>query len=215
MRVVRTLPVTKVMNEPQKTHDLLLQIQAILEANKHEVLKALLPQMTLRDLQGIEEEIDGVEHMAFILSPEVSLDALDRLLCQVGFPDNHKTMPSAVLAKELGALLGKEEVATTIFKAWGVNKRREKIGVEIFIPKEHPEVVQQWISQGIGSHLALRVKSEEAIAKIQEIMKSYKIEIPKFMNHKPMKNAVEKSTVLYFDLKGQNHNFRLEFYYKA
>lgn len=195
--------------------DTLLHIRDFLERTHVEALKALLPQFSAAFINEIAEEIEGVEHMAFILSPHMKRQHLDWLLTLSGFPENHKTFPSNVLAKELGTLVGKSEVSTQIIKAWGKNKKQEPIGVELFIPEEHPETTQKWIQSGVGAHVAFRVKHEGSIERLQKIFEKKGFSIPGFMHGKPMKNPHEGSTTLYFDINVHAHPFRLEFYHKA
>lgn len=202
-------------NKPNvRIDDILLHLHEYLETNKKRVLDAMLPNISVEDLALIDAEVSRVEHIAFMLSPAVREESLDLLLNLSGFPEEHMSFPSKILAKELGALIGKDEVETKIIKAWGTSSSQQKIGVEIFIPKEHPNTINHWICQGIGSHLALRVKSEKSIELLKEILTRYGAIIPKFMNGSAMKNSVEQSTSIYFDIQVQTHNFRLEFYYK-
>lgn len=195
--------------------DTLFHIRDFLESTHAEALKALLPQLPTSAIKEIVEEIEGVEHMAFILLPHMKVQHLDWLLTLSGFPENHKTFPSHVLAKELGTLVGKNEVSTQIVKAWGKNLKQQPIGVELFIPEEHPETTQKWIRSGVGAHVAFRVKQEASIDRLQQIFEKKGFSIPGFMHGKPMKNPQEGSTTLYFDINVYSHPFRLEFYHKA
>lgn len=198
----------------RKIEDVLHHIKGALEIDVHTVLQATLPLLSPSTLKQIENLVQGVEHIAFIVYPETSLTNLDHLALKAGFANNHQVFPSAIVAKELGSLIGKDQVPTQIFKAWGHNERKEKIGIEIFIPHEQTVIVNHWILEGIGTHIALRVKNKDSLPQIQDILIAQHMHIPEFMHNQPMQNEKEGSITLYFDTDFNHYKLRLEFYWK-
>lgn len=201
-------------NTNRRLEDVLFHIKEALETDIHEVIEILLSKISQEARGQIEDCIEGIEHFAFIVSPDIKLETLDALTTQTGFPLNHQVLPSKVLAKELGALTFKDEVPTQIYKAWGFNRKHQDVGVEIFIPQTNPQLIDQWIHDGRGAHVALRVKDEKSMGVILKLVDAFHIEIPKFMHGQPMRNEKENATILYIDVDIEDYRFRLEFYYK-
>lgn len=198
----------------QRIEDLFLHIKAALDAEVTVVLKNLLFNIPDDDLERIEKEIKGLDHIAFMALPFSQKNILDEESIISDFPDNHVQFESSILAKELGSSIGLDTVPTQIFKASGYNRHQEKVSVEVFIPKDTPEHIQEWIDQGMGAHIAFKVKDRNSIDIINTILRKYRTPIPAFMHGKPMENKIEKSVVLYLEVPFHDHKFRMELFYK-
>lgn len=194
--------------------NMLLQVKDLFETDLHQVVGLLLSDLPAEAQNVIENCIERVDHIGFIVSPEFRSNILDSLISEAGFPDNHQSFPSQILSKELGALVKKKEVPTQIYKAWGQNKKHQNVGIEVFVPSADSSLVHNWIYQGKGAHIALKVKSKTSILRILELLNAYHFEIPEFMNGHPMTNKKEGTIVLYFNVRIHNHPFRIEFFSK-
>lgn len=207
-------PLEKNGNPPtQATEDLIQHLNEILEFDPQEIISFLLLSLPEKARAEIAADIEGIEHVGFMASPELNIQKILQLAEANGFNLQQLTFPSAVFSKELGTLTHKPEVDTTIVRAWGKSKTGNRIGLEVFVPDENPKIVKRWIHQGRGSHIALRVVSEKALFRIRKILMKYGIEIPAFMNNQPMRNLTENSILLYADVIAKQHHLRIEFYH--
>jgi hypothetical protein len=202
-------------NHPERdVEEQLSHIKHLLESDPIKLLYTLFADLPAKAKEAIAKQLVDIDHIAFMTSPHVDFQVLNELAYLTGFPLNHLTFPSTVIAKELGALAAREQIPTQIFKAWGENKHHHKVGIEAFKPEAPAVWVEDWIQHGIGSHLAFRVKFEKSIATILKIIQQHHIEIPAFMNGAPMRNDKEGSIVLYCNIEFNEKPFRVEFCYR-
>jgi hypothetical protein len=154
----------------------------------------------------------GVHHVGFLL-PRQAEPHLERLARQAGFRGEHRAYPSALVARELGTLAGKELVPTTIHHFDGRSQSGSEISVEVFVPDAPEEQVRSWIGQGVAAHLALRARSRAAIFAIFELLGAAGNQLASFMKGRPMENPSEGSISLYYDLAlDPDRSFRVQFY---
>lgn len=144
----------------------------------------------------LENEVQALDHLGFIVPSEAGLDDITAVSLKRGFNLNHKIVESQVVTYELGALVNTEKVPTKIYKA----RNGKGKGIELFIPTWDKETVRDWINQGVGSHFALKVKSEDSLHKIYDVMEEKKIPLMKFMHGKFMNNTQEKMIISYYDV---------------
>lgn len=193
--------------------NILREIKRNSEKNTNQILNSVTRGFSKKDRKEVRDLIEGLDHIAFVVMPDIDVECLDNIASLTGFPNEHKILPSELVEKELGNMIGQDRVITNIFKAWGQNNKMEKIGIELFIPQIQKEIAFNWIKRGVSNHVAFKVKNEEAIFKIQNIFYKYNLKMPFFMHNYPMKNTKENRTVCYFDLP-QNPYPRVEFFYQ-
>ncbi|MBA3283545.1 MAG: hypothetical protein H0U27_00605 [Nitrosopumilus sp.] len=186
----------------------LQHIKGALEITPQAVLDTYFPSFNSQVKHRIEEMVEGVDHIAILVPFETNMDQLESIASRVGFTDNHQIDPSVIVAKELGTLVGKDIVSTLVFKACGFNSKHQKIGLEVFVPREKFPEEHDWIAQGITTHLSLRVKSLDDISKIREILVDQHIEMAKFL-----KGKLILENQVYFDVMVNDIKMRIEFNY--
>ncbi|HTM19113.1 MAG TPA: hypothetical protein VL172_01345, partial [Kofleriaceae bacterium] len=146
-------------------------------------------------------------HVGFLLPSDTDLGAVDAAAGAVGL-DIRSVFPSAIVARELGALLGRDQVRTDIVQLWGGGRRYPT--VEMFVPQGEPAAAARWIRQGVGTHVAFRVGSREALLALHQSLASHAELMPAFMQRRPMENRASGATVLYYDAAG----LRVELYHE-
>ncbi len=193
--------------------DLMYHIESIIEIDFKKILNQLFEdKLSLSELHTLQSEISSLDHVGF-LCPLSSIPDIDKELSLTEFstPSHFK---SQILSKELGKKIGKEEVPTEIVKAYHEEKDK-KIGAEIFVPKESHKTVSGWTSQGVGLHLAFKVKEKKSLPLIDKILRQHHIDHPSFMGDKPKINSWDETSTLYFEISSNKTHFsRVEFLYK-
>lgn len=191
-----------------KTEEAIYEIKHALEIDHQAYLNYFFSNLDETTRKQIANLVDGIDHVAILTLPTTTIETLESLSTRIGLTDNHQVVPSRILTKELGALLGKNEVPTKIFKAWGKSQHNKKIGIEVFITQESIETVQNWIKGRVGEHVSLRVKSQEAFMSVLEILAHHNIPWPEFMQGKPILKHE-----MYFDNVLSDGKVRVEFTY--
>jgi hypothetical protein len=157
------------------------------------------------------------DHLGFLLPPRTDPQRVARIAAETHFPNDHRCFQSTVLARELGALVGREQVPTTIFKASGHSRGGQSISLEGFIPTLAPGdgVARAWIATGLGSHIGFRTRSRAALHEVQQILEAAGVDMPAFMNGRPLENPAERILLFYVDIKmDQEQPLRCEFYHQ-
>jgi hypothetical protein len=143
--------------------------------------------------------VSGLDHVGFMATAQ-SDGVIASAAEAAGFDAEQRTFPSTILARQLGELAGGEMVPTTIFKAWGKSSDGLPVAVEVAMAREiDQEVVRGWIRRGIGAHAALRITAPSHFADIRHAMEAGGFRSPGFMNEKPLTNAAEGITAMFFD----------------
>ncbi len=198
------------------------QVRTLLSsAREPEVLDTLSAALgfTADDRRELCADLDALDHVGFLVPARSDPAMLAATAAEAGFRSDHTVFPSAVFARELGALAGRDRVETSIFKAYGrTNGKRapgEKIGVEVFVPDERPEIVSGWLARGVGTHVALRARSYDSVFRIQRLLERRGCRLPEFMNGRPMENRAEGVLIFYVDFAAASgHLRRLELCYQ-
>jgi hypothetical protein len=154
--------------------------------------------------------IERIDHVGFMAPAQAARD-LGSAARTVGFDWSQQTFPSTILARELAAAAGREQVPTTIFKARGASAGHATPGVEVAMPGEvEPEVVRGWIREGRGEHVAFSVGSPSHFGPLRRLMEEAGFGMPEFMGGAPLTNPFERITTAYFDRRS-GPRLRLEF----
>jgi hypothetical protein len=150
----------------------------------------------IRTILSLVSELDHVGFMAPVDSEAVIGPAARA----AGFDMEQRTFPSTILARELGDLVGRGAVPTTIFKAQGELHLGARGVVEVAIPHDvDDEVVRAWIRRGIGAHVAFRIESPSYFPELRRLMESEGLRMPTFMNGEALRNPAEGVTTVFFD----------------
>jgi hypothetical protein len=176
-----------------------------------EVIESAFSAATPATRELLKNSLERVDHVGFLVPAGTDLATLERIANESGFPDGHRSFPSMIVAKELGAAIGKESVPTTIFICSVTQADGRKVAVEIFIPSEDKKVVQGWIREGVGTHVALRVKERAMVEQTKAALQAEGFQMPAFMNNQAMVNDKQGSLTTYFDLKHDQKRLRIEF----
>ncbi|MBI3903171.1 MAG: hypothetical protein HY306_09585 [Nitrosomonadales bacterium] len=123
--------------------------------------------------------------------------------------------PSEIFARELGMLAGGQTIATRIYRMAGVGRMGRPANIEAFVPEAETALVDTWIQDGVGTHLAFRVQSRLSVWKILELLADCGYSVPPFMHGKAMENHNKGSLIIYYDLPdATGKRFRVEFYHE-
>ncbi len=168
-------------------------------------------------LNVIKHSIICMDHAGLITPAKVDARDLNAIADRHGFTENHKTFPSVIVASELTALNGGVAVPTQIFRGSSrpTSSGHHSCGIEMFVPDTEPETVVKWISRGIGTHVAFRVKERSDVHVICRQLSGAGFHIPTFMHGRPMANTNDGTFTVYFDLTVATRVFRLEFFHRA
>jgi hypothetical protein len=155
----------------------------------------------------LTKSIIAFDHFGFIVPGNLLIDDVNGVANNEGFNNQIQILDSKVLSKRLGELSGKEEVPTRIFKARTASGR----GIETFLPKASPVLIDTWIDDSVGFHMAFKMNSTESVYNLGEIFNQAGIFLMDFMNGKPMHNASEGSIISYFEIALDDRKICLEF----
>ncbi len=169
--------------------------------------------LTITQQEKLLASIVSIGHIGFLLPAEMGEAMLSEIAGVTGLAIS-ASMPSKIFARELGMLTRKQLVETHIYRMEGVSKRGKQICIEVFVPRERSALVDGWIMNGIGTHVAFLAKSSDAVLAIQEMMEDGGNIMPPFMRGKSMEGHEQGSLTLYYDLPvhAQGRKFRVEFY---
>lgn len=149
-------------------------------------------------------------HVGFMVdSDERTLDTLISAANAAGFID-HATFASTIVARELGSLIGKPTVPTTIFKASMQSPNGTCGYIEAFVPEERREIVNGWIHDEVVDHIGLTLKDAFDFQRVSEAFQSEGFKVPSFLNEAQMTNPWQNVTVIYFDKMHRNRKLRVE-----
>jgi hypothetical protein len=162
----------------------------------HDLLGAIFDQGTGA---GLIEAVTHIDHVGFLVPSESTREIIGEAASAAGLPDGHTAFRSMILARELGALLGRHDVPTTIFKACEARGTPATKYVEIFVPDADPETVRRWIAGEVGNHFGFALRSASFFEEATRLFEQRGFRVPPFMNGKPMTNTSGGVTVLYFD----------------
>jgi hypothetical protein len=156
-----------------------------------------------------------LEHVGFI-APVEDVARVSSAAALAGFGTTHWRFPSTILARELGGLVGRDSVSTTVLKACGSAGERPAPIVEVFMPEgvEHA-LILEWIRRGIGVHVAFVVSSPSVFGNVLDVMRDEGFRLPALMQAGPSRNDAEGLTALYFDGRAGERPLRIEFCHYA
>jgi hypothetical protein len=140
-------------------------------------------------------------HVGFIFpgGGELSIAQMSEACRQAGFSADDSTIPSTVIARELGVLADCVQVPTMIFSA-AINHATARPGyVEAFIPAADRGVVRQWVEEEIGSHVGLMLADHSAFRVTHEAFLAEGFTVPPFMCGQAITNPDAGVSVIYYE----------------
>ena len=164
-------------------------------SSAEECLEQLLPQRA--SASTISSLVLGIDHVGFMAAPEDE-EALDSAASEAGFGNGH-TFPSTILTRQLAELAGRT-VPTTIFEARAIGPDRESLRVEVAMPRGvERNLLEDWIRQGIGAHLAFGVSSPARFGVLGELVEAQGFRSPAALQGDPCTNPASGITSLFVD----------------
>ncbi|HET9119835.1 MAG TPA: hypothetical protein VFN72_04825 [Solirubrobacterales bacterium] len=161
-----------------------------------ECLEQLLPQRA--SACTISSLISGIDHVGFMAAPEDE-GTLDAAAAEAGFGSDGRSFPSTILTRQLAQLAG-GTVPTTIFEALAADPDRGTLRVEVAIPRGiERNVLDDWIRQGIGAHLAFGVSSTARFGELGELVEAQGFRSPASLQGRPCTNPASGVTSRFFD----------------
>ncbi|HEY4058505.1 MAG TPA: hypothetical protein VGM39_17955 [Kofleriaceae bacterium] len=154
-------------------------------------------------------EGDRLDHIGFLLPPWAK-EIVGKAATAAGFALGQRAFPSALVARDLGRVVGKRRVETQIFKAHGRGRDESLIAFEAFLPSAADADVEDWIRRGVVQHVALEMTDPARFCAIRASFVAEGIPMAQFMYGNAVYLPGEDATIAYFDLDGGEHPFRLE-----
>jgi hypothetical protein len=150
--------------------------------------------------RSVRGSVRDILHVGFIIPDEaLTIADMSRASNEAGFCSGHATFPSAVIARELGELVGCPQIPTTIFTANAEQMHGRSRYVEALIPIEEKKLVKKWIEEEVGTHIGLTLASPSAFTTVQDAFQTEGFRIPPFMHGKPITNFDKGVTVTYYE----------------
>ena len=178
------------------------------------VVAAALETRARRD--AVIAALDPDLHVGFMAPNEPGAgDAIAAAAARAGFAHKHARFASAVIALELGELTGKPSVPTTILKAHSAERALAARSIEAFLPLEDSATVKEWIGEGIGTHIGLKVSSAGAIPTVVQAFLAEGYRLPSFMRGGTIANPAEGSIVAYVERVSAATSLRIELFSEA
>lgn len=194
--------------------------QSLLEAKRfidsitiEEVLK--ISFAAHRNRRTVIESLLDIVHVGFtIRRDDLSFESMVDASRTAGFSSGHAEFPSAVVSRELGELVGCEEIPTTFFTAGFSDARGRRRYFEVFIPAAEPALVRKWIDDEVGTHIGFTLGRPEDLQNVHGAFLSEGFAMPKFMRGEPITNFENGVTVAYYEKQRGARKVRLEIVFK-
>jgi hypothetical protein len=172
-------------------------------------LEGLFPRGSTAD--EVLELAPRLDHVGF-MAPSLADSELGSAAEEAGFDPDWHTYPSTIFARELAWLLGRDSVATTIFRAHRKSTDGTPLMVEVLIPRDvDSEVVGDWIRRDIGTHVALEISSIEHFDPLERILNREGLRMSSFMDGTAIRNEAAGVTSAFFDVPSGEYPPHIEF----
>jgi hypothetical protein len=150
-------------------------------------------------VERILDVVEALDHVGFLAPQEVAPE-LPAAAAAAGFDADQHGFDSTILARHLAELAHRDEVRTSIFKARGSFTDTRGAAVEVAMPSGVGRtVLRDWISQGIGTHVAFRVSSPDCFGELTRELAASGYRMPGFANGGSLQNQVEGIEAVFFD----------------
>ena len=161
--------------------------------------------------RSVRESVRDILHVGFIVPDQaLTIAGMSRASNEAGFCSSHATCPSAVIARELGELVGCPQIPTTIFRARAEAIHGRSGYVEAFIPAEEKELVRTWIEEEVGTHIGLTLTGPSVFPTVQDAFQAEGFKIPPFMHAQPIANFDVGVGVIYYEKSHGAGKLRIE-----
>jgi len=179
------------------------------ETSVEDVLDRLFTREEHR--RAVRASVTDRLHVGFMIPDDLPAFAGMRGVCAEAklLPD-WRSDASTVFARELGVLVGRVEVPTTIVTVMLEALCGRSGYVELFIPAEEREHVVRWIDQEVGTHVGLTLTDSSCPAAVQDAFAEEGFGMPAFMRGRHAANYDEGVSVLYYDSLHGHREGRIE-----
>lgn len=159
----------------------------------------------------VMESVRDMLHVGFIIPErELTIAFMSKASNEAGFCSDHSTFVSTVISRELGELVGRPHVPTTIFTA-GVEQIHGRSGYfEAFIPAEEKKLVNSWIEKEVGTHVGLTLADPSMLPTVQDVFQEEGFRLPTFMHGQPIANFDAGVVVIYYEKPHGEGKLRIE-----
>jgi hypothetical protein len=150
-------------------------------------------------VERILELVEGLDHVGFLAPEELAAD-LPAAAAAAGFDIDQHSFDSTILARHLAELAQRDEVPTSIFKARGSFTDAGSVAVEVAMPSGVARtLLRDWMSRGIGTHVAFRVSSPECFGELRRELAASGYRMPGFAKGGSLRNEMEGIEAVFFD----------------
>lgn len=186
----------------------------------HQMLRAFTPQeilgMTLGPTgQALHDSTTGYLHLGFLAPFKCRLEGARESARKAGFDQRPLSFPSEVMSRELALLAALENVPTHILKVFAAEETGQKNGVEAFFPEVSEDQLEEWVRQGVGTHLGIGLHERDQVWRAVELCRRAGFHPPEFLGGEPAVNRTEDILVVYADGVLEGLPIRLELYHTA
>lgn len=186
-----------------------LEAKRFLDAGSIEVLLDIL-FADAANRRCVLESVQRIFHVGFLVEKRPqTIDWLRSFAADAGLAAGHVVFESTIISRELGMLCGRQEVPTTIFKAFEREAGPANY-IEVLVPDDPGEIVAEWINKEVGTHIGFTLTDPSVYLKVRDAFLAEEYEIPAFMDGKPMTNAAVGASAIYFDKSISGRTVRIE-----
>lgn len=150
-------------------------------------------------------------HVGFI-APEGELPLNDMIEAALlaGLEPEGIPQTSTVVARELGVLVGRDTIQTTIFTAHCSAGCFKPGYVEVFLPVAYGLMRRKWIDEEICTHCGFTLVDDTVLPLVHKTFLEEGFVVPSFFCGRPIANPDKKIAVIYYDQLRNGRIFRIE-----
>jgi hypothetical protein len=177
----------------------------------NDLLAAICSRPKIRS--GLESLLGRPEHVGFIAPPGLSQADVAEAATATSFSLDHKFFASVMVAAELGELVSRPKVPTTIFRGTAAVEANRDGHVEIFMPDYDPAVVHEWTSERVVMHVAVTLEREGAFEEAISLFAEIGFTVPSFFEERPWVLPLRHNRTLrtvYVDGRHEDRRCRIE-----
>lgn len=164
----------------------------------------------------LDDAVASLAHIGFLLPGTVNRDLLEHVATDAGLM-LAQPVQSRLFARELGTRVGQDRLETRVYRMHGYGENGTAVCLEAFVPLEESALVDEWIVQGVGTHIAFAMKSRDSVLVLHAMLKNNEQLLPPLFRDHPQEGHNRESLFLYCDLPTdmRNRKLRIEFNYEV
>lgn len=165
-----------------------------------------------RGAEQLSSSLSGRGHFGFLAPWRLAQSQLGALAAEHGLAYGQSWFSSEILALELGRRCGRPRLDTEIFRADVGPTETAPWGLEVFFPQADPALLERWVAERVGTHLAFGLTSPEAVEGALRLGQEMGWRTPDLPLSLPWRHQASGMTLIYLDSVGPEGGFRWEFY---